>query len=184
VVTTLIRSSGIAILLWLGYGLAGIGALVVISQCIGYVLNVLSFRRIFPELRLPPRHASLKTRREMGRFGIHTFVLLNMSTLFLNQSPPLVIGHFLPTAFVGFYSLPIRLIQYTGGAVSCIGAVVNANAAELQAREEKRALSQLAIFTNRYSVALFMPLAIVFSILTTSCSGFGFHTRCSMPRRC
>ena len=162
VVTTVIRSSGIAILLWLGYGLVGIGVLVVISQCIGYVLNVVSFRRIFPELKLAPRYASVKTLREMGKFGIHTFVL-NMSTLFLNQSPPLVIGHFLPTAFVGFFSLPNRLIQYTGGAVSGIGAVVNANAAELQARGEMRALSQLAIFTNRYSLALFMPLAIVFS---------------------
>lgn len=163
VVTTLIRSSGSAILLWLGYGLLGIGVLTVISQCVGYVLNVISFRSIFPQLKLSHRYASLKTLREMGKFGIHTFVL-NISTLFLNQSPPLVIGHFLPTAFVGFYSLPNRLIQYTGGAVSGIGAVVNANTAELQARGEMRALSQLAIFTNRYCVALFMPLAIVFSI--------------------
>ena len=163
VVTTLIRSSGSAVLLWLGYGLIGIGVLTVISQGVGYVLNVVSFRRIFPQLKLSHRYASVKTLREMGRFGIHTFVL-NISTLFLNQSPPLVIGHFLPAAFVGFYSLPNRLIQYTGGAVSGIGAVVNANTAELQARGEMDALSELAIFTNRYCLALFTPLAIVFSI--------------------
>jgi len=163
VVTIVIRSGGTAALLWLGYGLIGIGVLVVISQSLGYVLNVVSFRRIFPQLKLSRRFASLKTLKEMGKYGIHTF-FLNMSYLFLNQSPPLVIGHFLPAAFIGFYSLPNRLIQYTGGAVSGIGAVVNANAAELQARGEKRALSQLAIFTNRYCLTLFMPLAIVFSM--------------------
>jgi O-antigen/teichoic acid export membrane protein len=163
VVTTLIRSGGTFALLWMGYGLIGIGVLVVISQSIGYALNLLNFRRIFPQLKLSLRYASVKTLREMGKFGIHTFVL-NTSTLFLNQSPPLVIGHFLPTAFVGFYSLPNRLIQYTGTAVSGIGSVVNSNTAELQARGEIGALSQLAIFTNRYCLALFMPLAIVFSV--------------------
>jgi O-antigen/teichoic acid export membrane protein len=162
VVTTVIRSGGTAVLLWLGYGLIGIGVLMVISQSIGYALNVVSFRRIFPQLKLSLRHASFRTLREMGRFGIHTFVL-NSSSLFLSQSPPLIIGHFLPAAFIGFFSLPNRLIQYTGGAVSGIGSVVNANAAELQARGEKLALSQLAIYTNRYCLTLFMPLAIVFS---------------------
>ena len=165
VVTTVIRSSGVVVLLWLGYGLVGIGVLVVISQCIGYVLNVVCFRKVFPQLQLSLRHASFKTLKEMSKFGIHTFVW-NTSTLFLNQSPPLVIGHFLPAAFVGFYSLPNRLIQYTGGAVSGIGSVVNANAAELQARGERPALSQLAIFTNRYCLSLFMPLAIVFSLFS------------------
>jgi O-antigen/teichoic acid export membrane protein len=163
VVTTLLRSSGTAILLWLGYGLIGIGVLVVISQTLGYVLNLVSFRRVFPQMKLSPRYATLNTLKKMGSFGIHTFVL-NTSTLFLNQSPPLVIGHFLPAAFVGFYSLPNRLIQYTGGAVSGIGGVVNANTAELHARGEVHALSQLAIFTNRYCLTLFMPLAIVFSL--------------------
>jgi O-antigen/teichoic acid export membrane protein len=165
VVTTVIRSGGTAVLLSLGFGLISIGVLVVISQGIGYTLNVVSFRRIFPQLKVSRRYASLKTLKEMGKFGIHTFVL-NMSYLLLNQSPPLVIGHFLPAAFIGFYSLPNRLIQYTGGAVSGIGAVVNANAAELQARGEKLALSRLAIFTNRYCLTLFMPLAIVFSLFS------------------
>src|SRR5579871_328807 len=165
IVTTVIRSLGTVILLWLGYGLVGIGALVVVSQSIGYALNIVCFKRIFPQLKLSPRYASIKTLKEMGRYGIHTFVL-NTSSLFLTQSPPLVIGHFFPAAFVGFYSLPNRLIQYTGGAVSGIGSVVNANAAELQARGEKPALSQLAIFTNRYCLTLFMPLAIVFVIFS------------------
>jgi hypothetical protein len=40
------------------------------------------------------------------------------------------------------------------------GIITNANAAELRARDDTRALPQLAIFSNRYCVVLFMPIAI------------------------
>jgi len=54
----------------------------------------------------------------------------------------------------------MKLIQYTGDAVARIGIITNAHAAELQARGDSRALSELAIYANRYSLAIFMPAAI------------------------
>lgn len=158
---TFIRAGGTAILLYLGYGLIGIGVLTVITQCLGYFLYFALFRHAVSTFRLSPRFASMETLRMMGRFGIHTFVG-NVSGMFIGFGPPILIGHFLPAAFVGYYQLPVKLIQYTSDAVARIGIITNANAAELHARGDSRVLSQLAIYSNRYSLTLFMPLALVF----------------------
>jgi len=159
VVVTVCRVAGTAVLLYRGHGLVAIGAFVVISQILGYAIYFLAFRHIFPQLRLSTRYASLKTLKKMGGFGIHTFVL-NMANLVLMQSPPLLIGHFLPAAFVGYFGAPNRLLQYTGELVGRAGIITNTNAAELHARNDKRVLPELAVFTNRYCVVLFMPIAI------------------------
>jgi len=45
--------------------------------------------------------------------------------------------------------------------VGRIGIVTNTNAAELAAREGSEGLSALAIYTNRYCLVIFMPLAIL-----------------------
>ena len=161
IITTILRASGTAVLLYQGYGLVEIGILVVLSQTVGYALYFCAFRRIFPELRISTRYAGLGTLRKMASFGIHTFVA-NISNLILNQSCPLLIGHFRPAAFVGYYTLPMRLLLYTGDAVGRAGVITNANAAELQARGDTKVLPELAVYTNRYCVTLFMPLAILF----------------------
>jgi O-antigen/teichoic acid export membrane protein len=158
-----VRVVGTFILLYLGRGLVEVGILVVISQTLGYAMYFLAFRRVFPELSLSTRYASIATLKKMGGFGIHTFVL-NVANLILTQSPPLLIGHFLPASFAGYFAAPNRLLQYTGEAVGRAGAITNANTAELQARGDTRALPELAIYTNRYCVVLFMPIAIAFWI--------------------
>lgn len=159
VTVTVFRVIGTAMLLYLGRDLVQIGILVVSSQILGYAIYFLAFRHIFPQLHLSVRHASLATLKKMGSFGIHTFVL-NIANLILTQSPPLLIGHFLPASFAGYFSAPNRLLQYSGEAVGRAGIITNANAAELQARNDRSALPKLAIFTNRYSVVLFMSMAI------------------------
>ena len=73
----------------------------------------------------------------------------------------MLIGHFHPAMFVGFYALPVRLLQYTVEMVARIGLVTNSNAAELSARGDRSSLGALAIYANRYCLILFMPLAVI-----------------------
>lgn len=161
VITTTLRSPGTLVLLYCGYGLVEIGILVVSSQILGYVLHFYYFRKVFPEYRISLGGARWTMMKQMWRYGVHNFVG-NVSTQLSNQGPAVLIGHLLPTAFVGYFQIPIRLLQYTGEAVGRIGVITNSNAAELVAKGETKQLSQLAIYTNRYCVTLFMPLAILF----------------------
>jgi O-antigen/teichoic acid export membrane protein len=160
IISAAIRAIGWTLALYFGYKLIAIGIVTVASQAVGYAFNYAFFRKVFPSQRLSLRHASFATLREMARYGIHTFVM-TISNQLLNQGAPILIGHYLAAAFVGFYNLPVRLLQYTVELVGRIGIITNTNAAELAARRRPRDLAALAVWTNRYCLVLFMPLAIV-----------------------
>ena len=160
IVSAAVRAVGWTLALSLGYKLIAIGVIAIVSQAAGYVVNYFYFRRVFADQRLSLRDASFTTLRQMARFGIHTFVM-TISNQLLNQGAPVLIGHFRPAAFVGFYNLPVRLLQYTVELVGRIGIVTNTNSAELAARDNAEPLSALAVYTNRYCLVVFMPLAVL-----------------------
>ncbi|MEO7649513.1 MAG: oligosaccharide flippase family protein, partial [Bryobacteraceae bacterium] len=159
VTTLVIRSIGSVLMLRAGYGLVEMGWVFVAAQAAGYFINFLSFRGAFPPLRLSPVHVKFSMIRQMANYGIHSF-LGNAGNLLLNQSAPVLIGHFLPTSFVGFYSLPSRILQYAVDAVSRVALVTRSNAAELEATGRKDSVLWLGIYSNRYCFALFAPLTI------------------------
>ena len=161
VTVAVLRTAGQLILLYLGYGLVPIGIVAVSCQVMGYMLHFYYFKKVYPEYRISFRGASVPMLKQMGGYGIHNF-LGNISTQVLNQGPPVLIGHFLNAAFVGFFQIPIRLLTYTSEAVGRIGIITNSNTAELVARGETGVISQMAIYTNRYCVVLFMPLTLFF----------------------
>src|SRR2546423_10685561 len=130
--TVILRSAASALLLMFGYGLVAMGISFVCFQVLGYVLNFLNFKRAFPQLQISRRLIKLSGFREILDYGLHSF-LANASTLMLNQSGPVLIGHYLPTAFVGYYTLPARLLQYAVDGVSRIALVTRSSAAELGA---------------------------------------------------
>jgi O-antigen/teichoic acid export membrane protein len=160
IASTALRAVGTVVLLYLGYGLIPIGIMVISSQLLTYGLNYIFFRGVFQNVRVSPRAASVPMLKQLGKFGIHSF-LITFSTQLQNQSAPVLIGHFLPTAFAGYFNLPMRLIQYTVEFVGRIGIVTNSKAAELSAKEDAGRLAQLAIHTNRYCLAIFMPVALL-----------------------
>jgi O-antigen/teichoic acid export membrane protein len=162
-VSTVLRACGIAVLLYRGHGLIAIGMWTVCTQGLNYFLFLILFKHAVASFKLYPRFAGLDTLRMMASFGLHTFVV-NVSNIFLNQGPPMLIGHFFTANFVTYYQLPMKLIQYTSDAVGRIGIITNSNAAEVQARGDLPVLAQLAVYSNRYSLTLFMPLALVFWI--------------------
>ncbi len=159
IVATAVRTFGTFALLYRGYGLVAIGIVAAVSQLTMYLLNYLAFRRVFPGHMVSPRFATRAMLRKMGAFGIHSFFAVVGNQL-LGESVPVLLGHYQAARFVGFYNLPVRLLQYTVELVGRIGLVTNTNAAELSAKGESESLTRLAIYPNRYCLAIFMPLAI------------------------
>lgn len=161
IATTGVRSAGCLILLFLGYSLREMGILVVGVQLMGYLYSYISFRRVFPQQRFSFSLATVGMLKQLAVYGMHAFVAVVASQL-LNQSVPLLIGHFLPLAFVGYYTVPQRLLSYAAEVVERVGTVTNTNAAELWARGEVESIANLGMFSNRYCMVLFMPVTIVF----------------------
>jgi len=156
---TLLRSSSWVVLLWLGYGLVEMGIVAVIAQAVAHVMNIHYFRRVFPELRISPALASRKMIREMIDYGIPSF-FANTSTLMLYQAAPLCIGRFQNMAGVGYFTLPMRLLQAAVDAVSRVGIITRSNTAEREASGRGDSVLALGIHSNRYCFTLFTPLVL------------------------
>jgi O-antigen/teichoic acid export membrane protein len=159
VATLVLRSTGYAASLALGYGLAAMAMVFVATQLLSYGLNFLNFRRVFQELRFSRALVRFSMFRQILHYGLRSFVA-SAAGLLQNQGSPILIGHFLPTAFVGYFSLPQRLLQYAVEAVSRIGMVTRSSAAEMQASGRRDDVLNLGIYSNRYSFTLFMPLVL------------------------
>ena len=161
--TTVLRSAGYFAVLMLGYGLVGMALVYVTFQVLGNLLNAYYCRRVFAELRVSRAYVKLKVFREILAYGLKSF-FANTATLVLYQSGPVLIGHYEATEFVGFYTLPSRILQYAGDAVSKVGLVTRSSAAELSATGKKDTVVKLGVYANRYSLTLFMPLAVLLAV--------------------
>jgi O-antigen/teichoic acid export membrane protein len=154
-----VRYFGGAAMLALGFGLLSMGVLAFLAQLLLYALGIWNVLRVFPQVSLAPRMASKRVFQEAASYGIHTFAA-SIGSQVLDNSAPIIIGLYLPAAFVGFYNLPYRMLQYAADAVSRIGMVAAPQATELAARGRLQTVSKLAIFSNRYAFTLYMPLAL------------------------
>lgn len=164
IVSNTIRAIGTAVLLSRGFGLVAIGIAAVGAQIFGYVLNYRNLRRLYPELRVSLSLVRWDVVKQMWGFGVHSSVS-TLSSQIVNQAAPIIIGHFRPPEFVGFYNVPIRVLTYTGTELAArVGLVTISKAAELTAHDETSGIVKMGIYTNRYCVTLFAPLALMVTI--------------------
>jgi O-antigen/teichoic acid export membrane protein len=157
--TLLVRSICCVIVLYLGYGLRALGMCTLIAQFASWVMIYLAFRRMLPHLKIGRAFVSSARWKEMAKYGLNS-IYANVGGLFLNQGPPLVIGHYLPATFVGFYGLPFRLLNYMVDLIMRIGFVTAPKTAELWALGQREQIGRLGTRLNRYCFALFLPPSI------------------------
>ncbi|HUI81036.1 MAG TPA: oligosaccharide flippase family protein [Bryobacteraceae bacterium] len=158
--TILLRSTGYFLVLKLGHGLVEMAAIFVVFQLVGYALNFRNFRIVFRPLRFSWSLVKFSVFRQIVSYGLKSFVA-NTSTMVLNQSGTVLIGHYQPTQFAGFYALPSKILQYAVDAVSRLAIVTRSSAAELSELGKRQAVLKLGIYSNRYSLTLFMPLVVL-----------------------
>jgi O-antigen/teichoic acid export membrane protein len=142
------------------------GVLVVAGQFLGYLLMFWTFWRAFPGLRFSIQYFVPARWREMAGYGIHSLVA-SFGSLTLNQGPPLIVGHYLPEAFVGYYTVPSRLLQYLVELTARIGYVTVPKTAELLAVGRIDQIVSLGIHINRYCLALFTPATVFLVVYGT-----------------
>lgn len=166
ILSTALRTAGLVIVLALGYKLKAMAVVAIVSLAVGYAYNYRNLREVFPALHFSFSRIKMSMFRQMLGYGVHTSVA-TVSTQLLNQAGPLLIGHFLPTAFVGYFLLPVRLLRYSVDLVCKVGFVTGSNAAEMAARKELDAVYKMGLYVNRYCYALFAPLALALSLYGT-----------------
>lgn len=158
IMSLILRSAGCAIALYYGYGLVAMGVIVTVSQFLSFMLVFVCVRRAFP-MRVSPSLVRREVWWDLAVYGAHA-VVATMGTMLLNQGPAILIGHFRSEAFVGYFALPSRLLQYIVEMVTRIGFVAMPNTADLAAQGRHQEVVSFSMYLNRYCLALFLPLCI------------------------
>jgi O-antigen/teichoic acid export membrane protein len=153
------RALGSIALLLSGYGLVSLGYLVLVVQTAEDVWNLVSLKRVFPDLRITPRLVRRDAFRGMLSYGKHSSVMAAANLVSI-QSPTTVLGYLLGPSDVAFFAFPWRLLMYTTEAIAKVGQITASVTAELDAKRDARNVWNMAIVTNRNCLALFMPAAV------------------------
>ncbi len=156
---TFIRGLGTFLLLRAGYGLVEICILTIASQIFTYVLNYVDFRRVFPGQTISFARSNWAMFKQLASYGIHTF-FTTLAYLGLMQGPPIVLAQLRSDTEVGYFSLPARLVNYLSEAVGRIAVVTATSVTALVAKGQMDEVRKMASYPNRYTLALFFPVAI------------------------
>ncbi|MEO5924518.1 MAG: oligosaccharide flippase family protein [Bryobacteraceae bacterium] len=124
---------------------------------VGYTLML---RHYFPELRLQWSLVSRSTLRDMAGYGVHTSVN-TVAMIGQQQTPPIFISRSLPDAFIGYFSLPDRIVQVPIGMIRTIAEMLNPLAAEYIVQNKHEALGRIGRLGNRYGFILYAPIALL-----------------------
>ena len=161
-----VRAVGSLALLLGGYGLVPLGWLVLAVAVGEDVWNLVSLKRVFPELRLSPRLVRREAFAELVGYGKHSS-MMTVANMVELQAPSTVLGMMRGPTEVAFFALPWRLLMYTTEAFAKVGQITASMTAELDEARDSRRVWTVAVTTNRMCLALFMPLAIFLCVYAT-----------------
>ena len=125
-----------------GYGLIGVSAATCSANLLDYGLRWMVARRLAPLLKASVQVISRTRLKELGGFGIWTFLTSVNSTLY-QHAQPLIIATLMPISAVGHYALAVGLIQQIVGVLAPIGQVMYPAATSLHARGSRDTLRRL-----------------------------------------
>jgi O-antigen/teichoic acid export membrane protein len=162
--TNFLRLAAWTVVLASGHGTLALVSVYIVVQLGSYGFHLWFLKRILRGLRLSVSYFSRAWLKKLNGYGMHSFLAI-MSHQTLTQTPPLVIGHFLPVAFVGYYNVANRLISSTvSELVNRVGLVSSPKSAELAAKGELAGAGQLTLYANRYCLLVILPLCIMFAV--------------------
>lgn len=154
VISLIVRVVGIVAVIYTTGELEHMGWVMLAAQTLWCGLIIAMLRRNFPQVQINPRLANPQMFKAMWNYAIHTFIG-GVSNFMLNKSILPMTARFLGPEAFGAYTLPRRILEYAMDGVGRIGMVTAPNATELYTQGDTRSLTELGVYTNRYSFAMF-----------------------------
>ena len=147
-----------------GGGVVGIAAVNIPITLVMQIPTVWLIHRVAPELRFGWRGASGHLLKTVTSFSSALFVI-NLSGLIQTKTDEIVIGAFLPIAYVTPYSLARRLSELPKLLTDQFMKVLMPLASQLHAENDAGRLRVLYITSTRLTLAIFLSIATSVVIL-------------------
>jgi O-antigen/teichoic acid export membrane protein len=169
-VQTAIRVIGIVAVLRSGHGIVAIAVCELVAVLAGKLLQVWIARRLYPELRIQLAKPKRETLRKIWSYSSYTF-LITIAVQLVYQTDNLVVGAFVSTAAVTFYSIANSLCRYVSQVISSMSSTFTPAASSYEATGDTASL--LMLYKNGTRAMMLVSLPITITLILRGSSFIG-----------
>ena len=164
--STLVRALLIVIALRHGRGLLTVALITVSLPLVTGLVNATVVLRILP-LRFGLKHLNRESLRRIASYSGTTFVIIVANRLRF-KTDAMVIGTFVSSAAITYFTIGSRLVDYAGDVVSGLAQVFVPMSSQSDATGDLAGLRKIFIAGNRACALIIFPMAAILIILGKS----------------
>jgi O-antigen/teichoic acid export membrane protein len=163
---TLLRAILIVVALRHGYGLLTVALVTVSMPLISGLVNAIVVFSILP-LRLRFNNVNRDSLRRIATYSSSTFIIIVAARLRF-KTDAMVIGTFLSSAAITYFTIGSRLVDYAGDVVSGLAQVFVPMSSKSDATGDLAGLRRIFVAGNRACALIIFPMAAILIILGKS----------------
>jgi O-antigen/teichoic acid export membrane protein len=163
---TLLRAILIVVALRHGYGLLTVALVTVSMPLISGMVNAIVVFGILP-LRLRFNNVNRDSLRRIATYSSSTFIIIVAARLRF-KTDAMVIGTFLSSAAITYFTIGSRLVDYAGDVVSGLAQVFVPMSSKSDATGDLAGLRRIFVAGNRACALIIFPMAAILIILGKS----------------
>jgi O-antigen/teichoic acid export membrane protein len=164
VIGELIRCALVVTVIKMGYGLAALAGVTLLTTTTQYITIALVAKSLYPSLKVALSLVNWTTIRGLFGFGVFRFVVIVANQLIF-YSDSLVIGFFLGAAAITTYAVAGSLVNMGRNFVLLITDTFVPAAARLDASRDVAGLRRLLTLGTRMALLIALPLCLGFIFL-------------------
>ena len=153
-----IRVVAVILVVRAGGGLFGVGAAVLLSQLLAYIIQVPLAIRANQGLSLRPKWVRKRVFQNMLGYGSISLTVAIGERL-RSSIYPVLIARFLTPVSVTFFSLPVKILSLPTEGIGTMTEIVNPMSSELEARNDFAKLRELILLSVQTAFLLLAPMA-------------------------
>ncbi len=163
---TVLRGLAVAFALFHGGRLLAVGAVTIGTNLLAYlVLMGMAYRTV--PLPRSLREADAQILGRLARYGAFAFIIVLAEKLRF-QSDAVVIGAFVSSTAITFYSIASKLVEYSTYAVRSMAQIFTPMSSQFHAAGDQEQLRRVLIAGNRACALVVFPLAVVLVVVGQS----------------
>lgn len=164
IIVLLIRTFLIVIFVYFGHKLIALAVITLLTNLLGNIIRIRFAWKINPGLRINYKLLKRSSMKLIFSYGFLVF-LIGISARIISYTDSVVIGIFVSTAAITYYSIGLRFVDYSRDFISVMTSVLVPTASSFDSKNEFQKIKQLLILGTKYSLMLTLPIAITFILL-------------------
>lgn len=159
--TSIISALAIVYFFMKGYGLVSLGIITIVTTIVRTIIRRIYQQALVPQIEFHPKYVRKDRCRELLGYGLISFFIV-ISWMVVFNTDNIIIGIFLSTTAVTYYSIAGNLVNHLRGLVNAIGIPLVPAISHYDATGEMSQISNLYAKVTKY---LFYFAASVCSLL-------------------